>query len=92
MVQLRQTELKKPKHFLFVIKTNFLEKGYNRRIVVYATTSTKERPIEVGENQVNTGSYRGDEASAKEVIKEAFGYKMTDDYNLDNKAITIFEL
>ena len=79
----------KAKHFIYKVEKGSYKRGYNRIILVYALI--KHKPILIGENHVNTASYKGDKASANEIIAELYGYRF-DGYNIIRKDITLFEV
>ena len=62
------------------------KRGYNKLIKVYMLCKDYS-PLCIGRVDANTASYRGDYASAVNVISEIFNYK-NDDYNiLDNRVL-----
>ncbi len=69
--------------YIFTKSSNFTTRGYNLRIIVYRMINNA--PIYVGEEQVNTASYYGDEPTAYQIISAKVGYRMKDRYSLVKK-------
>jgi len=69
--------------YIYVVQTDpkwFKRRHYNRSITVYRIK--RNVPLLVGRDDVNTASYKGDRATAMNIIANATGKKMADGYKL----------
>ena len=65
-------------------------RGYNRTIEVYRIKHNA--PIYIGENAaINTGAYKGDSATAQQLIAQLEGYKFTG-YSMPRKDILVLSI
>ena len=80
------------KTYLMTTEHSSQKRGYNRTVNVYRIKNNQ--PIFIGsDDEINTGSYKGDYAIACEIISKADGHKMTaDGYALASKSIKIVEV
>lgn len=80
----------KSKLFYFRTVNDSYKRGFNRTIIVYVLDK-ELKPICIGEEHINTASYKGDKATASNFIANMFGYK-SDGYNLLDLKIKLYEL
>ena len=80
----------KSKLFYFRAVSDSYKRGFNRTILLYVLDK-ELKPICIGEEHINTASYKGDKATASNFIASMFNYK-TDGYNLLDLKIKLYEL
>lgn len=79
--------------FIYTTNTDNLPRGYNIEVVVYRVTNNV--PKEVGFEQYNTASWKGERAAASNIIAKKLDYKITDGYMLDkerNNQLQLFNI
>ncbi len=70
--------------YIFKTTTSMLDRGKNLAIIVYRVINNI--PKMVGRKEINTNSYKGNEAVAYQIISDKIGYKMNKTgYNLVKK-------
>ena len=77
------------KNFYFT-RTDSNKRGYNVHIKVFTIDKRTKAPRWIGESDQNTASWYGDIAVARQIIAQAFNYKMKDSYTLLRDDITVY--
>lgn len=77
--------------FYYKVTPSNNKRGYNREIKVFMIINKDFSPLCIGYADVNTSSFRGDTATANNIICEIFNYKTDDYFILDNR-VKVYEI
>ena len=77
------------KYFYYKVESS-PKRGYNRRITVFMMRKADGMPRYLGYADVQTAGYKGDKATACDVISKAFNYKKSDGYFFDRQDLQVW--
>lgn len=83
------------KKFFIKVKYSSEKRRYNRTITVYDQNKDGSFNFIGEDDQINTASYRGDEAIASKILHDKFNYKWLkgrENYDLQSKNIKLIFL
>jgi len=82
----------KPNLFYYAVLSSSDERGYNKTIHVFCLEKKTLKPLTIGYAHINTAAYKGDKATAHNLISEIVGHKMADGYCLLSNKINVYQV
>lgn len=77
--------------FYYKVINENKKRGYNKVIKVYMISIKDFSPLCIGHADVNTASFKGDKATANNIICSIFKYS-NDGYNISDHRVKVYEI